>query len=242
MPGRGLQNFVALALLGLTLSACASPSPASLVANDPFETLNREQLARNQWMDRNFFLPSARLYLAIVPEPARDGLRNIATNIDLPVIFINDMLQGEARRAKETAMRFTVNSTLGLGGIFDVASRWDLPAHREDFGQTLAVWGVGEGPYLVLPLLGPNNPRDAAGLATDLLINPFNLVPFKQHLWWEIGRNSFKILDLRAQNIKTLDAFERSSVDYYTSMRSLYRQLRQAEIRNGQPDPDMPDY
>jgi len=154
-----------------------------------------------------------------------------------------DLLQGEAKRAKETAIRFVVNSTLGLGGILDVASRNGLPFHREDFGQTLAVYGAGEGPFLMLPILGPSSPRDATGLAVDIFaLSPFGYIHIKQYLWWELGRNYMKLLDLRSRNIETLDSLERSSIDYYGSVRSLYRQMRNAEIRNGKPDEDLPDY
>ena len=100
-----------------------------------------------------------------------------------------------------------------------------IPGHGEDFGQTLAVWGVGEGPYLMLPFFGPSNPRDAAGLAVDVAIDPTNQIPFKQHIWWAAGREYFTLLDLRAQTYQTVQGIQRSSVDYYASLRSLYRQI-----------------
>ena len=104
-------------------------------------------------------------------------MHNFLGNLPLPTIFVNDMLQGEARRAGKSLGRLVINSTLGLGGFFDPAAKIGIPGHGEDFGQTLAVWGVGEGPYLVLPFIGPSNPRDAVGLATDLVMDPTNQIP-----------------------------------------------------------------
>src|SRR6202000_912180 len=120
-------------------------------------------------------------------------------------------------------------------GFFDPAARMGIPPHGEDFGQTLAVWGAPEGPFLMLPFLGPSNPRDAAGLGVDIAIDPTNYIHFKQHLWWAAGREYFTILDLRGQTYQTIQGIQRSSVDYYASLRSLYRQLRNTEIRNGRP-------
>jgi phospholipid-binding lipoprotein MlaA len=134
---------------------------------------------------------------------------------------------------------------VGLGGFFDpAAGAFHIPSHGEDFGQTLAVWGVGEGPYLVAPVFGPQPPRDGAGFLVDtVVLDPFNYVPFKQHLWWQAGRYYFAALDLHGQTYDTLQGLERSSVDNYASLRSLYRQLRNNEIRNGRPDTkDLPEF
>ena len=139
-----------------------------------------------------------------------------------------------------------INSTLGLAGFFDPASsRFSIPAHGEDFGQTLATtFGAKEGPYLILPFLGPSNPRDATGLAVDVAIDPTNFIPFKQHIWWAAGREYFTVLDIRAQTFSTVQGIQRSSVDYYAALRSFYRQLRNKEILNGRPASatDLPDF
>ena len=123
-----------------------------------------------------------------MPEPGRRGVHNFLGNLTLPTIFVNDMLQGEVSRAGKTSGGLVINTTVGLGGFLDPASKIGIPGHGEDFGQTLAVWGVGEGPYLVLPFLGPSNPRDATGLAIDVAMDPTNHIPFKQHIWWDGGR------------------------------------------------------
>jgi phospholipid-binding lipoprotein MlaA len=143
------------------------------------------------------------------------------------------MLQGEVSRAGKSMWRLVINSTVGVGGFFDPASKIGVPGHGEDFGQTLAVWGANEGPYLMLPFLGPSNPRDTTGLVVDAAMDPTNQIPLKQHIWWSAGREYFTLLDLRAQTYQTVQGIQRSSVDYYSSLRSLYRQLRNEQIRNG---------
>ncbi len=235
-----------IGVCGLILTACAStpPSPQALAANDPFEQTNRQMLVFNGKIDRYVVGPSVAVYFFLVPEPGRRGVHNFLGNISLPTIFVNDMLQGELTRGSQTAERFLINSSLGFGGLFDPALKMGIFGHGEDFGQTLAVWGVGEGPYLVLPFFGPSNPRDAAGLAIDAGIDPTNFISFKQHLWWSATREYFTFLDLKGQTYQTIQGIQRSSVDYYASLRSLYRQLRDTEIRNGRPAAaqDLPEF
>lgn len=233
-----------MGFLGLALTACAAPSPEALAASDPYEPANREVFAFNRQLDRIFFMPTVQRYLSL-PQELRSGLHNVLRNLALPTIFLNDMLQAEPERAGRTATRFVLNSSIGLGGIFDPATPAGIPYHGEDFGQTLAVWGAGEGPYLMLPLLGPSNPRDALGLAADTFaLDPTNHIRIKQHFWWDAGRQYLNFLDLRAQSFETLQGIERSSVDYYAALRNLYRQNRNAEIRNGAPAQadDLPDF
>ena len=235
-----------LGLCGLVLAACSTlpPSPEALAANDPYEQTNRETLKLNAKIDKYFVVPTVGVYFILVPDAGRRGVHNFLGNLSLPTIFVNDVLQGESKRAAQSLGRLVINSTLGLGGFFDPATKAGIPGHGEDFGQTLAVWGVGEGPYLVLPFLGPSNPRDAAGMAIDAAIDPTNQIHFKQHIWWAAGREYFTLLDLRAQTYQTIQGIQRSSVDYYASLRSLYRQLRNEQIRNGRPakSTDLPDF
>ena len=224
------------------------PSPQSLAsqslaANDPYEQTNRQLLVFNGKIDHYFVIPTVGIYFILVPDGGRRGVHNFLGNISDPTIFINDMLQGELKRGGQTAGRFVINSTLGLGGFFDPASKMGIPGHGEDMGQTFAVWGVPEGPYLMLPFLGPSNPRDALGLAVDAAIDPTNQIHFKQHIWWSGAREYFTLLDLRAQTYQAIQGIQRSSVDYYSSLRSLYRQLRNDQIRNGRTkDEDLPDF
>lgn len=205
--------------------------------HDPYEATNRKIFAFNLSIDRTFLRPTAERYQTYVPEPVRDGVHNVLDNLNSPVVFANDVLQGEGTRAWQTARRTVVNSTLGLGGLIDVASRMGWEGHEEDFGQTLGVWGVGEGPYLMLPLLGPSNPRDAFGQGADVALDPTTWVRIKQHIWWMAGRKYLTILDTRARNLEALDDIERDSLDFYATVRSVYRQHRASEIRNGIPEP-----
>jgi phospholipid-binding lipoprotein MlaA len=232
-----MRIFATLAAVaaGLCLSACSTPSPNALANNDPYEATNREIFDLNQMIDQWTLRRTAQAYTYMVPEPVRNSVHNALTNLDLPVTFVNDVLQGERKRAGQTVSRFAVNSTLGVAGLFDVASRMGIPEHSEDFGQTLAVWGVGEGSYLVLPLLGPAPPRDAVGHTADFFFDPSIYIRIKQHLWWAIGRKYLTLLDLRARNMETLDDIERNSLDFYAATRNLYRQYRANDIRNGEP-------
>ena len=139
----------AIGALALWLAGCASgpPNAEALAANDPYEVTNRDTLRLNGKIDKYFVIPTVGAYFFLVPEGGRKAVHNFLQTIDLPTVFVNDVLQGETRRAGQTLARFTINTTLGLGGLFDPATRnFHIPAHGEDFGQTLAVWGVGEGP------------------------------------------------------------------------------------------------
>ncbi len=235
--------LIGIIVIGAALSACATTNnPDSLAQNDPYEPTNRAIFKLNQSLDENVAVPVARFYNHAVPEPLRDGIHNALYNMDLPVTFANDVLQGEAVRAAQTVGRVTINSTLGVGGLFDMASRMGIPDHTEDFGQTLGVHGVGEGPYLVLPLLGPAPPRDLGGKVVDIFFDPFTYARFDGFRTLGYVRAGVGVLDLRARNIDTIEQIERSSVDYYATQRSLYRQYRNSEIRNGAPDTsDLPD-
>ena len=233
-----MRRGLALALCGLAvcqfLAACASaPSPQALAANDPWEMENREVLKFNAKVDKYFVIPTVGLYFLTVPEAGRRGVHNFLGHLSLPIVFVNDVLQGETTRAGHALGRIVINSTFGLGGFFDPAVTLGMPPHREDMGQTMAVHGVQEGPYMVLPFFGPSNPRDAVGLATDLAVDPTNFIPMKQHIWWAAGRAYFTILDLRSQNYETLRDIQRTSIDYYSSLRSFSRQYRDQQIANG---------
>ena len=233
-----------LTVVGLYLAGCAgAPAGPGTDPGDPYEATNRKIFAFDQMLDRTFLLPTAKNYNRFIPAFGRDRIHDLLGNLDLPITFANDVLQAEPHRAGQTLLRFTVNATVGLGGLFDPATtHFHMPAHNEDFGQTLGVWGVGNDPYLMLPVLGPSSPRDAVGRAGDVAMDPLTWIRFKQHIWWMGGRQYMKVLDARARNIDSLEGLERQSVDFYASTRSLYRQYRASEIRNGQPDvKDLPD-
>jgi phospholipid-binding lipoprotein MlaA len=212
--------------------------------NDPFEGTNRFFFDVNQILDELLLRPVAVGYRAVVPDFARDGVRNFMNNLNSPVIFANDLFQGEGDRAGTTLLRFGINSTIGIGGLIDVAKELGHPYHDEDFGQTLAVWGVDEGPYFYFPLMGPSTARDFTGFVVDRGLDPLTYVNWGDDdlEYVPIARTVLNVIDLRSRNIETLDDIERSSVDYYASIRSLYRQSRADAIRNGAPSPDLPDF
>ena len=211
--------------------------------NDPFEPFNRVMFNATLIVDKAVFRPTAIVYRAVVPEPVRDLFRNFLNNLDSPIILTNDVLQGDLGRAKITLVRAAVNTTVGIGGLFDVADRWGFPRHREDFGQTLATYGLGEGPYLFIPLFGPANPRDLVGYGADLFFQPLTYVRWGDKWYVPYARYGVDYLDLRARNIETLDEIEQTSIDYYASVRSLYRQSRNNEINNGAAAvEDLPDF
>jgi phospholipid-binding lipoprotein MlaA len=212
--------------------------------NDPFEGSNRFFFEVNQVLDDIFLRPVAIVYREVVPDFARDGVRNFMNNLNSPVIFSNDLLQGEGDRAGTTLLRFGINSTIGIGGLFDIAKELGHPYHDEDFGQTLAVWGVDEGPYFYFPLMGPSTARDFTGFVVDRGLDPLTYVNWGDDdlEYVPIARTVLNVIDLRSRNIETLDDIERSSVDYYASIRSLYRQSRADSIRNGAPSQELPDF
>jgi len=227
-------STIAVLLVAGSLSACATSDPNG--QNDPYEQTNRSIFDLDQKFDHAIARPVAVFYNHAVPGVARDGIHNFLSNLDSPVIFANDLLQGETTRAGQTLGRAVVNSTLGLGGLVDLAAKIGIPGHDEDFGQTLAVWGVDEGPYLVLPLAGPSNPRDLVGMGGDIAMDPFTYMKWNNSTLHMMLRSGLEIVDLRARNVESLDQIERTSVDLYATTRSLYRQHRNAEIRNGAPD------
>lgn len=238
----------ALAVFGcaLALAACAStpPTPEMIANNDPYEPANREMLQLNGKIDRYFVIPTVAVYFVLVPDPGRRAVHRFLENLTLPTTFVNDLLEGQMTRSGQTAARFVINSTIGFGGLLDPAGRMKIPDHGADFGMTLGAWGVGEGPYLVLPFLGPSNPRDAVGLATDAVIDPTNYLHIHDHIMWAAGRYYFTVLDLRGQTFQTVQTIQRSSIDYYSALRSFYRQLRASAVGAVRPPKpqELPDF
>ncbi len=205
--------------------------------NDPLEIPNRFIFAINQTLDVAIVRPIATLYRELLPQQVRDVVRNFLRNLRAPVVLANDLLQGETERAKITARRLVINSSAGVLGLFEVADGMGYPWHDEDFGQTLGVYGVGEGIYLVLPILGPSNVRDATGLVVDHFLDPLTYVADETGKEeWNLARKALAGVDLRARNIETLDEIERDAIDFYARIRSLYRQHRRNQIDNGALD------
>lgn len=249
--------FLALTLIMLlNLSACSSmPKSAdehyqASLDNDPVEPLNRAIFDVNDFLDRLLIRPMADIYRRITPSELRDRVSSILRNMSEPVVMANSLLQGEVTNAGTSLARFFVNSTAGVGGIFEVAEDAGLKRQTADFGQTLDVWGAGEGPYLVLPFFGPSNLRDTAGLVVDSLMSPWKYaVSFGD----TVIEDAFAVasmgatgLSRREANLDGLDALREGSIDFYAQMRSVYRQYRAKQlgspIVNQLPNFDDEDY
>ena len=232
------------ALVGaLMVAGCATPPPADdpealaefKATNDPFEPLNRGIFDFNLFLDRILLRPLSEAYVWLFPVEFRDAVHNILSNAGEPVNFANATLQGNSERAGTALGRLLINTTLGIGGMIDVATDLGLEPVNEDFGQTLAVWGTGEGPYLMLPLLGPATVRDGVGRGVDIFLDPLTYVLLnsdQEYIGPVIIATS--AADLRSRNLERLDEIERTSVDFYAAIRSLYRQHRIDLINNGE--------
>ena len=217
------------------LAGCTSSAPPG--EYDPFEGVNRQVFDFNHSLDKHAALPAASYYRAAVPEDVRLGIHNFMSNLTLPVTFANDVLQGEFTNAGYAICRVTVNTTVGVAGFLDPASGWGCHYHDEDFGQTLGVYGVPGGPYMVLPLLGSSLPRDMAGkLVVDGYFNPLSYVRYSGKFYVSLGQNVIKLVDQRSRAVGMLREVERNSIDYYAAMRSLYIRRRNAAIENTIPD------
>ena len=231
-----------LLALAVILPGCATQAnaPQSATAeedfNDPFEDTNRKIFDFNQVVDRNVLVPVAKAYRTVLPDVVRDSIRDFLYNLREPLVFANDTLQADFERAGQTVARFVLNSTLGVGGLIDVAGRWgQLPYHEDDLGITFGVWGIPEGPYLVIPVLGPSDPRDLVGMVGESFGDPFNRLvtgnPYTLY-WIPFVRGGVSGIDQRSRYIETLADIERTSLDYYATIRSLYHQRREALIHH----------
>lgn len=229
--------------LSLLAAGCAS-TEAAREANDPFEPANRAVFEFNMALDRTIVEPTANAYVAMTPAPIRAGVRNVMTNLNRPVVFANAVLQGDASAAGDTLASFAVDTVFGLGGVFAIARAKGVPQHEEDFGQTLAVWGLPEGPYVMLPLLGPSSVRDATGRIADRYPHPFNYndeFSSCEAAWALRGLNG---TDLRARAQTAMDTLDRTAIDPYAQLRSAWRQSREAQIRDSadRTYEDLPDF
>lgn len=196
---------------------------------DPFEQTNRSVFKSHMALHRNVVVPVERVYTDTVPEPVRFSLHNFLLNLEFPAIFVNDSLQLSPGRAGTTLVRFVVNSTVGIGGLLDPASHFGLPFHDNDFGATLANYGVGDYPYLMVPVIGPTNPRDMTGKVVDIFLNPLHYVAVPGGILTDIGENGARELDKRAQNYEELEQISDTDPDPYATVRRMSRDHRNAE-------------
>jgi len=227
-------------------AAClAAPGVASAqtAQSDPWEGFNRQMFAVHEGVDQAVLEPVARGYRFITPEPVQGGVLNFLRNLRGPVIFANDVLQGEFGRAGTTVARFGINSTIGIAGIFDPASSMGLERHDEDFGQTLAVWGVDSGPYIFVPLMGPTTVRDSVGRVVDVAFDPLTWLEFDEVDEVRTGRTILTAVSARELVLDTIDDIRRDSLDPYDTIRSSYGLLRDSAIQNGPADvQDLPEF
>ena len=234
--------FTALACFGL--AGCATAPPASQpealadyrTNNDPLEPTNRFLYQVNDGLDTYLFRPVAVAYRYAVPGVVRRPVHNLLQNIASPIVFANDVMQAKPRRAGDTMMRFLINSTAGAGGLFDVATDLGYPSHTSDFGVTMALWGVGEGPYLLLPVLGPSNFRDAGGYGADTALDPFTWATFGGSTALYYSKSALGAIDKRERLIETIDETKKSALDPYATFRSLYNQNRRSTVESTRND------
>jgi phospholipid-binding lipoprotein MlaA len=239
-------RLATLALLSLLLglTGCATIPGGKPDPRDRFERFNRSVFALNLKLDHAILRPAARGYVKVIPAPVRTGINNFLTNLASPVTIVNNFLQGKVDDGVNDVARLLVNTTFGIGGLFDPATPMGLDRHVADFGETLGVWGVHGGPYLMLPLLGSSNVRDAVGLVPDYLllheVETVQLFDNNEYVQW--GLFAVNAVNRRAQ-LLDLDRVIDSSYDPYAVLRSAYLQRRAYLINGGAtpPEDEFPD-
>lgn len=220
-----------LAVLGLALLASAcGPAAVPSGITDPNEAHNREVHAFNRGVDRALLRPTANTYSNILPEPIEDGVSNFAQNLDAPGDVVNNVLQLRLGKAAENTLRFAINSTLGIGGLFDPATAMGVAGDPTDFGETLHVWGAPEGEYAEVPFIGPTTGRDTVGLIVDVALNPVRLALPNPESYYATGAKVASGLSNRARYGDTVDSILYESADSYAQTRLLYLQNRRFEL------------
>lgn len=236
--GRVRRPLASLAVLAVSLAGGAAHAADEPKNVDPLEKVNRATYAFNDALDRMFARPLAKTYRKVVPEPARNAVSNVVANLEYPTTALNSALQGKFRNAGSDTLRFLVNSTIGIGGIADPATKFGLPANDEDFGQTLGHWGVPTGPYLVLPFLGPSNMRDAPARVADRYTNARYYIGDGSTEFYLLGVD---VIDQRASLLAAEGALQRA-YDPYALVRDAYLQRREYLVRDGDvPEPSYED-
>ena len=247
-----VARFFLMALMALSISACSSTKSEPIYAgnvevHDPLEEGNRAILEFNEAIDKAVLEPVARGYRNYTPGAFRLVLRNFLRNLKSPIIIANQMLQGDIDGTLNSTGRFVINTLAGFGGILDLAEEGGIPYEPEDFGQTLGVWGVSHGPYLVVPLLGPSTVRDSVGYLVDSYADPLRVYLFNTNQeGWHYARVGAGVIDQREALLDVLDDLRKNSFDYYAALRSAYYQRREALQNDQRPGhisgPAIPDY
>lgn len=202
--------------------------------NDPIEPVNRVFFNVNETLDKYLMKPIAKGYVKITPQPVRNSVTNFFANLFYPNVIVNDFLQGKFKHGVEDLARLFINSTIGVGGLFDPAASAGLPEHNEDLGQTLAKWGVGEGAYLVLPLRGPSSLRHAPDIASRALLSPFFYIESAANI--PVG--ALSVVNERANLLEATEIRDQAALDSYSFTREAYRQVRRSLIYDGDPPTD----
>lgn len=228
-------RLIAAALVVGGLSACATGPNAD--PRDPIEPFNREVFKINEDLDAGVIKPVAQAYADYVPSPVRTAVTNVFSNVGDVYSAVNNLLQGKPSRAAEDSMRVAINSVLGLGGLIDIATPAGLPKYKEDFGQTLGVWGLPPGPYLMLPLFGPSTVRDGTGMLVDRFADPSAYI---EPLALSYGLVGLRFVNARSNLLAATNLFEQAALDKYIFVRDAYLQRRNYLIYDGNP-PDSAD-
>jgi len=222
-----LKNFI-LIIVFTILGACSAPLEEGI--SDPFEASNRQIHEINKSLDKNIIRPVAVLYGDSTPVKLQSAVNNIAMNFSLPSNSINYILQGEIKSASESSLKFLVNSTLGVVGIYDASSKLGLKSEKTDFGETMAKWGIGEGQFLVVPFLGPRTSRHFFGTIVDIALNPVRYALKDEDTIISFSPSIVYALSERSRNGDTIDNLRETSIDYYSTLRSIYLQSREINI------------
>jgi phospholipid-binding lipoprotein MlaA len=243
LPRRRRVSVFVLVSLALLAGCATRPPPSDPDAlaefrqnNDPLEPTNRVFYAVNNAIDTAVLAPAARGYRAVVPEPVRNGIHNLLDNLTSPMALVNNILSAKPRRAGNTFMRMVINSTVGIGGVLDVAKNWGYPSNDADFGLTMAVWGVPSGPFLFLPVLGPTDPRDAAGFGVNIGLDPFTYMSGGSWTIFSWTRYAVSAIDARERRLNDIAEIKRTALDPYATFRSLYQQFRSGQIDAAKQD------
>lgn len=230
VPRAPWRVALGLVLVGLMLTGCATGPNTN--PRDPMEPFNRGVYGFNEALDRAVIKPVATAYKAVTPQPVRSGVGNFFGNLDDAWSAVNSVLQLKVQSAAENMMRFAVNSTLGLAGVIDIASEMRIERHPEDFGQTLGRWGVGAGPFVVLPLFGPSTLRDTLAMSVDF---KGDIVANVEHVATRNSLKALDLIDLRATYLNASSVIDDAALDKYSFTRDAFLQRRQYSVFDGNP-------
>lgn len=235
-----VSRRIAIVFVSFLMAACASiPEGTQRSKVDPWEPMNRNIFEFNQKLDKYALKPVSQTYQFVVPEFFRDGISNMFSNISDVYTAGNNVLQGKPKEALDDVCRVIVNTTFGIAGFFDVASQGGIDKHKEDFGLTLGHWGIGNGPYLVLPVLGESSVRDTVGwvvdIQTDILLQQVSNIPVRNSI------TALRLVDIRTKLLGATDLLDEAAFDKYTFTRDAYLQRRYSRIYDGNPPPVLDD-